>query len=488
MDWNDSLRKVTVSGENKNIELVIDSYDMKVDSDNVTLDAAPQIINGRTMLPLRALVEALGKNVFWDARGLIIITNSDAVIDAEKDEKLVSAMYGYLKTGELALNYAVAPNFTPEIMETAFKAKDFDYTGEKGNTSNGAIAAKSLYYLTLAAHLDETASSSAGILAKDEAIRRLRQLVQGGNEPYACVGPYWSHAVVAADLVLIKNTPVIYNELTADDKERMDWLMKALAIAGNWGFNDVNNYTTGVDLLGNFHKTWNPNYRNTYLNIVLSGAMYFGADELNNIFKSFSYDEYMAEFEKLGYTNIMNTWKVAGKDVMENGGPVTLVGSVGLSGAAAGQSGGTGAGVKKEFHYSSMGLDNINGIFSNLIEYTYGAVGQDVYGSPDGAYNCYILSGKESPFNGYNGMMFEFAASQRSSVGYCYDSMMIIMPMYANFKLLYGWDSTQDWQKKLDSLIYVGTEDLIFKMIEGYRSYASSTAAHSEDYEYGNLA
>ena len=101
--------------------------------------------------------------------------------------------------------------------------------------------------------------------AKEGAIRQLESLLAGGNEPIGSVGPYWSHATVAADLVLVKNTPSIYNELTQDQKDRMDWLMKAYAVTGNWGFNDKNNYKTGTDLRGNFSKVWTPNYRNSCL-------------------------------------------------------------------------------------------------------------------------------------------------------------------------------------------------------------------------------
>ena len=488
VSWNGDEQKASVALDGKVIDFIIDSPQIIIDGTASQTDVAPTVINNRTMLPLRALAESLGKDVLWDQRGLILITNSNAALDETKDQRLISAIYGYLKTGNLALNYAAAPVFTKDILDAAFNAPDFDYNGEKGNTPNGAIAAKSLYYLTLAAHLDETAASSDGKLAKDEAKRRLKDLISGGKEPFACTGAYWSHAVVAADLVLIKNTPVIYNELTEDEKQRMDWLMRALAIAGNWGFNDANNYSTGFDLLGNFGKGWNPNYRNTYLNVVISGAMYFGAEELDKIFTSFSYDEYVKKFEEFGYKNILSTWTVAGKDVMEKGGAVVLKGGIGLSNMKEGDSGGTGSGVKIPFKYNGMGLDNINGIFAMLENYTYSAVGQDKYGSPDGEYYCYIISGKESPYNGYNGMMYEFAASKRSSAGYCYDSMMIVMPMYANFKLLYGWDSTQDWQKKLDSLIYIGTEDLIFKLTEGYHGYSSSSGSHSDEFEYSKTS
>lgn len=463
VSWNADEKKVTVKGE-KTIELTIDDPKIVINGSEQALDAAAVVVDNRTMLPLRALCEALGKNVFWDERGVILITEKK--LDENKDKRLITAMYGYLKTGKLALNYAAAPQFDKEVAQEAFDAQDFDFSAVSGNTTYSFTASKALYYLTLMTHLDETAVSSDGSKkAKDEALRRIRDLTSGGKEPYACVGPYWSHAVVAASLALAKNTPAIYSSLTEEEKDRCDWLMRALAVAGNWGFNDCNNYTTGVDLKGNFAKQWNPNYRNTYLNVVLSAAMYFGADELDKIYESFSYDEYIEKFEEYGYKNIIATWSVAGKDAMEKGGEVKLT---------TGQSGGTGKGVKQKFTYNGNGLDSIDKIFDELENYTYGAVCQDKYGSPDGAYYCYIISGAETPYAGYNGMMFEFAATGRSSAGYCYDSLFIVNSMLANFKLLYGYDSTKDWQKTLDSLMYVGNEDFFFKAQEGYYGYSSN--------------
>lgn len=76
--------------------------------------------------------------------------------------------------------------------------------------------------------------------------------------------------------------------------------------------------------------------------VVLSGAMYFGAEELDKIFVSFSYDEYMKKFDEYGFTNIKKAWEPAGKDAMEKGGEVTLLGGIGASGMVAGQSGGSG--------------------------------------------------------------------------------------------------------------------------------------------------
>ena len=482
--WDEATQTATVVLDGKSVSAIIGSNALTVDGQSVPLDVPAQVINDRTMLPLRAMAESLGKTVFWDDRGLIILTDAATKIDSEKDARLISAMIAYLQSGKLALNYSASPHFTQWVLDDAVKAAPIEFSADKGNNNIASKGAKALYYLTLAAYLDETTAASDGTLAKDAALVQLRSLIGGGREPYACVGPYWSHAVVAASLVLVKNTPAVYGALTQDEKDRMDWLMKALAISGNWGFNDQNNYKTGFDLLGNFNKEWNPNYRNTYLNVVISAAMYFGADELDKIFTSFSYDEYMKKLEDLGYTNIIHTWSAAGKDLMENGGECTLLGGIGASGMVAGQSGGKGAGVKVPFKYKGMGPDDLDGIFTSLLDYTYGAVASSSHGVKDGEYYSYILSGKNTPYEGYNGMMFEFCSGSRSSAGYCYDSMMILMPVYANFKLFGGWNSEADWQKTFDAWIYVGTEDLIFKLTEGYMGYSTSFPGYKEEREY----
>jgi hypothetical protein len=48
------------------LKVTIDSSQMLVNDEAVLLDAAPMIIRGRTMLPIRALIEALGGTVEWN--------------------------------------------------------------------------------------------------------------------------------------------------------------------------------------------------------------------------------------------------------------------------------------------------------------------------------------------------------------------------------------------------------------------------------------
>lgn len=88
VDWDQQNSKVTVRLNNKVVELVIGNKTMKVGDKNEALDVAPEISEGRTYLPLRSLVEALGKKVFYD-RGLIVISDREDIFDVSKDKGLI---------------------------------------------------------------------------------------------------------------------------------------------------------------------------------------------------------------------------------------------------------------------------------------------------------------------------------------------------------------------------------------------------------------
>ena len=89
--WDEATQTVTVEGSGKNITLVIDSAEMNVDGQKVMLDVPAQTINDRTLIPLRAIVEAMGKQVFWDDKGLIVMSDQKDLV-AEDDTFLIDSL------------------------------------------------------------------------------------------------------------------------------------------------------------------------------------------------------------------------------------------------------------------------------------------------------------------------------------------------------------------------------------------------------------
>lgn len=63
INWNDKTRKVTINKDSTSIELTIDKKEALVNSNKVTLDVAPEIINNYTYLPIRFVSENMGCEV-----------------------------------------------------------------------------------------------------------------------------------------------------------------------------------------------------------------------------------------------------------------------------------------------------------------------------------------------------------------------------------------------------------------------------------------
>ncbi len=66
VDWDGNLRQVRGHLNDKNVSLFIGKTTAYVNGIAITLDVAPQIKNGRTLVPLRFVSESLGADVGWD--------------------------------------------------------------------------------------------------------------------------------------------------------------------------------------------------------------------------------------------------------------------------------------------------------------------------------------------------------------------------------------------------------------------------------------
>lgn len=65
--WDEAARKVTITKDDMNIQLTIDSKTASIKGKKQTMEVAPVIVDGNTMLPLRFVGEQLGVDFNWDA-------------------------------------------------------------------------------------------------------------------------------------------------------------------------------------------------------------------------------------------------------------------------------------------------------------------------------------------------------------------------------------------------------------------------------------
>jgi tetratricopeptide (TPR) repeat protein len=73
VSWNEEEKSVTVTRDGIEVKLVIGSSTAYVNGEEVTLDAPPEIIEGRTVVPVRFVVEAFGAIVKWEAESKTVV-------------------------------------------------------------------------------------------------------------------------------------------------------------------------------------------------------------------------------------------------------------------------------------------------------------------------------------------------------------------------------------------------------------------------------
>jgi|LSQX01.3.fsa_nt_gb L,D-peptidoglycan transpeptidase YkuD (ErfK/YbiS/YcfS/YnhG family) len=66
ISWDEVKRTVTIKKEDTEIVLLIGDKTALVNGQSISLDVAPEIINGRTLIPVRFITESTGYKIDWD--------------------------------------------------------------------------------------------------------------------------------------------------------------------------------------------------------------------------------------------------------------------------------------------------------------------------------------------------------------------------------------------------------------------------------------
>lgn len=124
VSWDESTQSVLLTMEDDTITLIINSASAYLNNNEQTLDVAPVIINGRTMLPIRFVAEGFNLGVAWDnnTQTVSIIRNS---FDSQEYESLMSVLPVY--SGE---PYVQINNNIPLFKDYEIITGSFEYYSE----------------------------------------------------------------------------------------------------------------------------------------------------------------------------------------------------------------------------------------------------------------------------------------------------------------------------------------------------------------------
>jgi len=97
VEYDGVSRVVCINLGDKKVQLQLGSREMTVNGVLSSLDVAAESINNRTFIPLRALIEALGKKVFY-YNSLIVISDDEEILNTNDDRSLINNVIALLDT------------------------------------------------------------------------------------------------------------------------------------------------------------------------------------------------------------------------------------------------------------------------------------------------------------------------------------------------------------------------------------------------------
>lgn len=402
---------------------------------------------------------------------------------------------------------------SPEVLKESFYHMNGD-TVWQDHGHRDMLSMTALYTLLLEEH--ENPQNS---VVRDRIIKMIDALTGSESAPSFDCSTNWAYGITCAALAVAKDTPTVWNTMSATQKGRVHTMMQAFMYIISLGTSDYNAYHTGPGMNGNYKNNWNVNYALGNIPCMVFGVYYFGdgdvnagATAVNDMLKSFDEVEYnrmLKSFETNGWRSAAKCWTTGAPEGTNGVDAKTMLISGGQAycdnylnpGTVTG--GGSGVGVSnrgQDFTYSNsktligtewnkITLYEPEKIMQCMMDFTYSrvVVSEHWYG---GERVSYIIDGARNPYDGKMGMSYELGLDNRSSCAYTGHNFNMTVVHLSAAKILTRY--TVDGNKKTPvtdafgnevalydftedaarwSRIQVGMEDFIFKLIHGYQSY-----------------
>jgi hypothetical protein len=369
---------------------------------------------------------------------------------------------------------------TFENLMGAYKAPILRYSGFKF-AQNKTIHQSANAFFTLV--IDERKNGKREPF-HTRAVQHLKNVLKGGNEPACDAAQIWAYPATVCAILLCKNTPTIWAELSAEEIERCDLIMTAFGVISNFMSNDANHYGTGISLYGDVWMDRPTNYRMPIVVPGIAAAHYFGGSEkLDEILVNFDYDAFIEKARSFGFCNLLKVWTTpsfekdgktipGAKELLLEKRTAYNVSNMPMDRGNVYHAGeGNGARLPYSYHGYKAGD---KGIITDLVAYNHsgGTIMSRFGDQGDGTYTCYIVDGSDSPMEGKDGLMIEYNISDavgiRSSGFYGQVDFSMEVVLLLTAKELGLWSEKDD--SELYAKIYAGNTDHIYTLERGYMS------------------
>ena len=111
VNWDANTYAVTAEGSGNYISMAIDNINANVNGQAYTLDVPPRIVNGRTLVPVRFIAESLNKEVLWDGENRVINISPKSLSD-DKVRTLVATYSSVLPgLGDVSFSFNYSDSY-----------------------------------------------------------------------------------------------------------------------------------------------------------------------------------------------------------------------------------------------------------------------------------------------------------------------------------------------------------------------------------------
>jgi hypothetical protein len=138
VDWDGNSKTAVISYNDTTLALTIGKDRMKVNGeDTVYLDVPPAVYGGRTLLPIRAVAENLGCDVEWNSEGNHIIVHTSYIIRTPQDTSVLPLDFKD-DISYKTTDIAITDNITD--------IESYSFYGHKSNLRSFSVDAGNTYF------------------------------------------------------------------------------------------------------------------------------------------------------------------------------------------------------------------------------------------------------------------------------------------------------------------------------------------------------